>query len=219
MRSETRSSYVVRLASNASFGAIESALGRLRARRVALLFPLGAPVALTNANAWDALHRHCDALDISLALVGGDEALRAAAVAADFVVATSLDLLDLRAERSAPVPAADGARLTLVTPGADAPADDDDDSLPHYVRALLEQDGAYSGPRDHDSALERRLARITRPLADEEIDDLQRRHESFEDGMTLKIRDTSGWDTFHEWLGSARSGLHAIDAPNSNALS
>src|SRR5215470_7063315 len=71
--------------------ALQSALRRVRARQVTLVFPLSRRPAIATASAMQALASFCKQLGKEIAVVGGDELLRALAVTVGFVGATSLE--------------------------------------------------------------------------------------------------------------------------------
>jgi hypothetical protein len=198
---------VVALRPETSAPAIQSSLARVRARQVALVFPLGRRPQLAEANALRALADYCEQERKRVTLIGGDEALRALAVAAGFAVATSLeDALaheekDETARRKSPPDReaweqayarfyAREPRTTLPLPLEGAPALDEP---PDYVRRLLEEDGAYAVPRDGSAPGVQHGGRITRKLAAiAEADASRTAYETREDAMTMAIRGTGG---------------------------
>ncbi len=202
--------YLLRLHANTSATAIQEALACVRRRDIALIFPYGTPAALTSDVDVDALHTlhvYCETLGKDVVIIGGDEDLRAAAVAAGFASATSLDAWKGASGSRFPRPAASlsggeedawPASLSLVSVEPDQEADLDE--LPEYVQQLLGGDHGYTGPRDHDAALEARIAHITRPLDDDDIAVIA--SESYEDGITSTIRGTSGVEKWPDVLGS-----------------
>ena len=216
--------HLLRLRADASIAAIQTVLGRIRPRDIALVFPSGAPVALAgdgNFAALLTLHRFCEALGKDVVIIGGDEALRAAAVASGFASATSLDAWKgasgsrLRRPTSAPARAEDEwpAPLSLVRNELDKEADFD--VLPDYVQQLLEDDEGDPGPHDRDPSLEARIARTTRPLDDDEDDIASIASESYEDGFTAIIRGTSGLE---EWPGALDSAADEEESSDSSTM-
>ncbi len=205
--------YLLRLHANTSATAIQEALACIRRRDIALIFPYGTPAALTSdvdIEVLHTLHLYCETLGKDVVIIGGDEALRAAAVAAGFASATSLDAWKGASGSRFPRPTAslaagDGdawpASLSLVSLEPDQEADFDE--LPEYVQQLLGGDHGYSGPRDRDAALEARIARTTHPLDDDEDDIAIIASESYEDGITSIIRGTSGIEKLPDALGSS----------------
>lgn len=205
--------YLLHLPADTPLSAIQAALGRVRPRDIALIFPYGTPVTLASQvdfTALHSLHAFCETLDKHVVIIGGDEALRAAAVAAGFAAATSLDAWKGASSSRFPRPASppvdeDSEWPTpLALVDIDHDHDIDLDILPEYVQQLLGDGHEYTGPRDHDAALEERIARNTRPLDDE--DDIATiASESYEDGITSTIRGTSGLDSRHDVLGASSS--------------
>src|SRR5579859_4440566 len=81
-----------RLHSAATLRAIAAAIGRTRGHSIAVIFPSTPPPELAEGEeALAALRAHADRLGKHVVVVGGDETLRARAVAAGFPVATSLE--------------------------------------------------------------------------------------------------------------------------------
>lgn len=203
--------YLLRLHANTSATAIQEALACIRRRDIALIFPYSTPAALTgDVDALHTLHLYCETLGKDVVIIGGDEDLRAAAVAAGFASATSLDAWKGASGSRFPRPAASRsvdegdawpASLSLVSEEPDQEADLDE--LPEYVQQLLGGDHGYTGPRDRDAALEARIARITRPLDDDDSDIAVIVSESYEDGITSKIRGTSGIEQRPDAIGSS----------------
>jgi hypothetical protein len=205
--------YLLRLHADTSATAIQEALACIRRRDLALIFPYGTPTALTgdvDADALHTLHLYCETLGKDVVIIGGDEDLRAAAVAAGFASATSLDAWKGASGSRFPRPAASRsvdegdvwpASLSLVSVEPDQEADFDE--LPEYVQQLLGGDDGYIGPRDRDAALEARIARTTHPLDDADGDIAIFASESYEDGITSTIRGTSGIEKCPDVLGAS----------------
>lgn len=190
--------HVLHLRAEASLHAIQATISHTRDKRLALVFPLGTATALAAANALDALHTFSRASATDLAIIGGDETLRAAAVAAGFVVATSLDEWEtgaMEAIRPARRHKRDDdswerPRLWIVgkdDESLDALDHDWDEEPPEYVVELLVSDGVYPGA-DADP-------RAVPPSDDEREDDdeqMRQAAELYEDDMTAHIRRTGG---------------------------
>lgn len=83
--------HVLRVPSDVTPEAVRSALDGVRATRVALALPPGRPSRLGTSEVMQALHSYALVLGKELVIIGGDEHLRAIAVAAGFAAATSLD--------------------------------------------------------------------------------------------------------------------------------
>jgi hypothetical protein len=183
---------ILHIRAEAALPAIETAIQRARARRLALSFPFGRTSAVADSELLTALAERCRSLGIDVAIIGGDETLRANAVAAGFAVATTPDEWDtgtmptVRAARRGQ--RADDAeralpRLSLVIDDDAAAADPYDDEPPPYVIELMVSEGMY--PNSHSDP----------PLGadgaqDEGSDALVASHEHYEEDMTAAIRDT-----------------------------
>lgn len=190
--------HVLHLRAEASLHAIQATISHTRDKRLALVFPLGMATALAAANALDALHTFSRATATDLAIIGGDESLRAAAVSAGFVVATSLDEWETGAmEAVRPVrrhkrPDDNWERphLWIVgkdDEGLDALDHDWDEEPPEYVVELLVSDGVYPGADADPQA-------VPPNESDHEDDDtkMQQAAEIYEDDITAHIRRTGG---------------------------
>ncbi|MGZ3678693.1 MAG: hypothetical protein ACXWQR_09010 [Ktedonobacterales bacterium] len=213
--------YLLQLRADTSLSAIQTALGRVRPRDIALIFPSGMPVALASDADLTALHslqRFCEALDKEVVIIGGDEALRAAAVASGFAAATSLDAWKGASGSRIPRPSSttvdedDEWPTPLSLVDVDAEPEADFDVLPEYVQQLLGDNQDFRGSDDQDDALEGRVARNTHPLDDDEDDTAAFVSESYEDGMTSTIRGTSGIEDWHDVLGSASGEGESSDS-------
>lgn len=196
--------YLLQLRADTSFAAIQTALGRIRRRDIALIFPYGASVALVREAECTALHslqRFCEALGKDVVIIGGDEALRAAAVASGFAAATSLDAWKgASGSRFLRPPSAQADEDDWISPLAlvdiEADQEADFDVLPEYVQQLLGDAQEYTGPRDHDDALQARIAQDAQPLEDDDVASVASEH--YEEGMTSTIRGTSGLESWRD---------------------
>lgn len=213
--------YLLQLRADTSLSAIQTALGQVRPRDIALIFPSGMPVALAcdvELTALHSLQRFCEALDKDVVIIGGDEALRAAAVASGFAAATSLDAWKGASGSRLPRPASTTAdeddewpmSLSLVDVDADQEADFD--VLPEYVQELLGDNQDFRGSDDQVDALEGRIARITHPLDDDEDDTAAFASENYEDGMTSTIRGSSGLEDWHDVVDSSSEEGESSDS-------
>src|SRR5579863_8922884 len=131
--------YAVQMPPDADIARVRAALARLTAQEVALEWPLGAACVLATAGAMRALVEICATLRRDVVIIGGDEALRAHAVAAGFAAATSLAEWEtsrhravkpdkrtgiLGRQRAAQVEQPDAVVPHLVQPDSDHEADD-----------------------------------------------------------------------------------------------
>jgi hypothetical protein len=128
----------LRIPPSADIAFVCGALTRVPAREVALEWPLGACCALAGASEMQTLLDTCAALGKAVIILGGDETLRAHAVAAGFGAATSLGEWETAKQRAVrPRPQTygpDRPRVATGYPGAPAvrilaPADTRED--PH----------------------------------------------------------------------------------------
>jgi hypothetical protein len=182
---------ILHIRAEAALPAIETAIKHARARCLALSFPFGRTSAVADWELLAALAERCRALGIDVAIIGGDETLRANAVSAGFAVATTLDEWDTgampvvrsaRRGRRADDAESEPPRLSLVID--DAAADPYDDEPPPYVIELMVSEGMYSSSHG-DSA-----SSGADGAQDEGGDALLASHEHYEEGMTAAIRDT-----------------------------
>ena len=192
-------SHVIRVPADASTSAIQSALAGAHAREIALSFPLGVPCRVGTVEAMRGLHSHCLALQKDVVILGGDEHLRAVAVAAGFPAATSLAEWVAKPPRVAAVTAPlriwddawDTPPLALVSfedgedPRGD-PFDPFNDVPPGFVLELMARDGRYGAPDESD-------VRPIEPAAEPSAEDtLVAAHERYEEHITRAIRHTGG---------------------------
>src|SRR5260370_30033218 len=146
---------LLHIRAEAALPAIVTAVQRARARRLALSFPVGRTSAVADSELLTALAERCRSLGIDVAIIGGDETLRANAVAAGFAVATTLDEWNTgtmptvraarRGQRPDDVPRA-LPRLSLIIHDDAAAADPYDDEPPPYVRQLKASQRMYPPP-------------------------------------------------------------------------
>lgn len=191
---------VLHIRAQASLFAIQATISHTRAKRLALVFPLGVHTALT-AESLEALASSCRATATDIAIIGGDEELRAGAVAAGFAVATSLDEWEtgtMPAIRSPRLPQIAPRDPTWARPHLQLVGKDESDELdaldpewedqpPEFVVELMEHDGAYPGA---DGA-EQPATTVDDALLDEE-EQLRREAERYEEHITRQIRRTGG---------------------------
>ncbi|SRR5260221_1867867 len=184
---------ILHIRAEAALPAIETAIQRARARRLALSFPFGRTSAVANWELLTALGERCRSLGIDVAIIGGDATLRANAVAAGFAVATTPDEWDTgtmptvraarRGQRADDVERA-LPRLSLVIDDDAAAAYPYDDEPPPYVIELMVSEGMYPDPHSDPATPGADGAQ------DEGGDALLASHEHYEEDMTGAIRDT-----------------------------
>lgn len=191
---------VLHIRAKASLYAIQATISHTRAKRLALVFPLGVATALA-ADALDQLADSCRSSGTDVAIIGGDEALRAASVAAGFAVATTLDEWEtgtMPAIRSARFHRRDPREREWERPQLRLVAKEEDDELdaldpewedepPEFVVELMVKDGVYPGA---DAEATPVAARDEAPEDDEEH--VRREAERYEEDMTGQIRRTGG---------------------------
>lgn len=198
-----------RLHSAANLQAITAAIGRTRARSIAVIFPSTPSPELAEREALPALRAHADRLGKHVVVVGGDETLRARAVAAGFPVATSLEEWQTdEHEALAGWPSAGQheAESVFVLPEPAPSASLPREEMPEYVRRIRDLSGHYTGPLDVEpertgqtGRLPRITPRITMPLPPVELDPdgdtadaVRRAQERREERITRAIRRTGG---------------------------
>jgi len=208
---------VLRFSAQATLAQVTQALRRAPARRLALVFPPGARPTLADEARLATLAEHCARIAKDVTIVGGDELLRASAVAAGLRAARTLE--DWRAVLAAAVPewgrafgpkprGQGGPLLALVPPPAADPAatvewgDDDEFAVdpPEYVREILALHGRESDARGPTDARPSRSypayrARASALALDQDDEEAMRlRSERDEELLTAAIRRTSGLD-------------------------
>ena len=184
---------ILHIRAEAALPAIETAVQRARAKRLALSFPFGRTSAVADWKLLTALAERCRSLGIDVAIIGGDATLRANAVAAGFAVATTLDEWDTgtmpavrAARRGQRADDAESAppRLSLVIDDDAAAADPYDDEPPPYVIELMMSEGMYPDPHGDPAPPSAAGAQ------DEGGDALLVSHEHYEEDITAAIRNT-----------------------------
>lgn len=208
--------HVLRVPSDVTLEALRSALAGVRAARVAVIFPLGQPCGLGNTETIRELHSYALILSKDVVVVGGDEHLRAVAVAAGFAAATSLEeweetqpelrAVTVRGATTRPL-SWELTDLALVrddwfavsSPSAlDYPYTDEP---PSYVKELLAADLTEIG--DGGSVMvdgaDDAAARDAVAASEDELDDDEREaralrdaHEHYEESITATIRQSGG---------------------------
>lgn len=192
-------SHVLHLPATSSLASVRAALACYESCEALLVLPSCGADALCQPEALAALRAFCREQEIDAVFIGGDETLRAFAVAAGFAAATSIDAWQAAAPEESPaafVPpspeewAAADAALAAASgyhPG-DAGSGWHADP-PEYVMRLLDlsAEGGYSGPRDEPTTEE---AERLRADAAASMDPLLRAHYEYEERITATIRDT-----------------------------
>lgn len=194
---------IIPVPARASIAAIRAALAGARGREIALAFPLGIPCVAGTSEAMRELLVLSRALHKDVVILGGDEHLRAVAVAAGFPAATSV------AEWEAATPRPPAMRyprrnddagdhqelppLSLVSRDdaralCDDPFEPFNELPPEFVLELMARDGAYGAP----SADEDREAGIYPDDDATDEDELRAAHERYEERITRAIRHTGG---------------------------
>lgn len=200
-----------------------TALAHVSALEIALVFPLGATCALAEPAELEALRERCDALGVRAIIIGGDETLRARAVAAGFAAATTMEEWDTSSHKAVHPSQRSwgprvGRRSNAGLPSAgmrmlgDKRSHDEEDvgdlyepigeDPPGYVADLIAGDQELSPPRRHAEVptVPLRRGRATRKLADSlrelarERDALERAHQAYEEQITATIRTSAGMD-------------------------
>jgi hypothetical protein len=215
--------YTIQCDTGTPIDAIQAALARAPADEVALTFPLGVACAFADAAELEALWAHCQALGMRVVVIGGDQALRAHAVAAGFAAATSVDEWETVKHRAVrrhrrslgpqlqkrpeEEPAAVDIRVvrgggTIAEEGAGDLYDLVGEDPPGYVADLVASDETLA-PVERQSQIPtiplqrgritRRLEELRREAAAAEA--LDRAQQEYEDQITRTIRTTSATDT------------------------
>ena len=187
--------HVLHLPATSSLADVRAALAHYESCEALLIFPPSAAVELAQLDALAALRAFCREQEIDAVFVGGDETLRAVAVAAGFAAATSIDAWEASAPETQPglaQPLAEAwaaADAALVAASTRHPGDSGSGwhaDPPEYVMRLLGAEGGYAGPRDDLTPEE--AERL--PAEDDATDPLLRVHHDYEERITATIRDT-----------------------------
>lgn len=187
---------VLQLPATSSLASVRAALARYESCEALLVFSPSAAVAeLARLDAMAALRAFCREQEIEAVFIGGDETLRAVAVAAGFAAATSIDAW-VASEPQTLVASVDPspeewavADAALVAASAQRPGDSGSGwhaDPPDYVMRLLGAEGGYAGPRDDLTPQE--AERLT--AEDSATDPLLRAHHDYEERITATIRVT-----------------------------
>lgn len=188
--------HVLHLPATSSLASVRAALARYESCEALLVFPPSvAVVELARMDALAALRAFCREQEIEAVFIGGDETLRAVAVAVGFAAATSIGAWEA-SEPQTPVASVDpspeewaAADAALVAASAQRPGDSGSGwhaDPPDYVLRLLGAEGGYGGPRDELTPQEaERLA-----TEDDATDPLLRAHHDYEERITATIRVT-----------------------------
>lgn len=173
---------------------IEGALIRVRGTFAALVFPAGAACRLAEDEQLRTLRGLCRALGKHVAIIGGDEELRACAVAAGFAAATSLEAWEPAREVPPSEALSTARRAEWATADATFVAERGlhhretswTADPPDYVLWLLRREGTYPGPREADES-----AATTAGEDDgSPSDPLLAAHWCYEEHITATIRAT-----------------------------
>lgn len=201
--------HVLRVPSDVTLDALQSALAGARPATVAVVFPMGRPCRLAQTETMRSFHAYTTALGKNVVIIGGDEHLRAVAVASGFAAATSLEeweetqpelrAVTQRGKQTRPL--WELTDLTLVSddwfavslPGAlDYPYTDEP---PPYVKALLTTGASESDVDDVNDGAHPEMAAASADEYDDDEQDaraLREAHEHYEDHITTAIRASGG---------------------------
>lgn len=177
-----------------SLADVRAALARYESGEARLIFPPSAAAELARLDVLAALRAFCREQEIEAVFIGGDETLRAVAVAAGFAAATSIDAWEASAPETqvafAQPSAEEWAEADAALVGASTRHPGDSGSgwhadPPEYVMRLLGVEGGYGGPRDELTPQE-----AERLPHDDATDPLLRAHYDYEERITATIRDT-----------------------------
>lgn len=212
--------YTIQLEATASDEAVRAAVARAPRGEVALVFPWGQRCALGEAGQLEALYEACAGQDVQLVIVGGDQQLRAQAVAAGFAAATSLEEWETskhravrgrrestrqrEREREQAGWGAPEMRLVAIVPAEDAAEQDgqdlytlDGEDPPDYVADLVAQERGEEDDERHATVptVPLQRGRATRVLSEtlrdrREAEALERAHQLFEERLTETIRQS-----------------------------
>jgi hypothetical protein len=210
--------HLVRLRAGARAEEAQRALERAPVSDVAVILPLGVPVALAQGDELRQLAEFCQAQGKRIVLVGGDQALRAQAVAECLAAATSLDEWETSKQREGnPMRRLLGlgrGRVTRELPELTLPPDlrpaaepEDASDLyaigggdpPTYVADIVAEDEALADPDRHSQVPTIPLKRSRRDQRREaaererrEAEAIARATQRHEDHLTGAIRSGAG---------------------------
>jgi hypothetical protein len=225
--------YTIHLEATASGETARVAVARAPQGEVALVFPWGQPCTLCDAPQLEALYEVCAARGVLPIIVGGNQQLRAQAVAAGFAAATSLEEWEtakhraIRARLEAVVARRRGREaldpteptMRLVAAGRSAVAEQDAEDLytlvgedpPAYVADLLAHErSARVEWHEKEPTVPLQRGRQTGVLSEtlrdrQEAEALERMHQLFEEHLTETIRRTTGPLTLPDENGNGRT--------------
>lgn len=189
--------YILHFSQTTTAGEVLAALKRTPDTVCAAVFPSGQGCRIADEGEMATLSAYCSERTLAVTIIGGDASLRARAVAAHFVAATSLDEWDVLDEPEDVV--AYGRReLALFTVLPELIADDTQglyDPLhndpPEYVREL--QAAHATGELGDIAHVTRTLpSLIQHATEDAQAEALRRACERYEERITARIRRTSG---------------------------
>jgi hypothetical protein len=216
--------HLVRLDARARAAQVRKALERAPESDMAVILPLGGASALAEGDELRQLAGYCQAAGKQVVLIGGDEALRARAVAEGFAAATSLEEWETAKQRAVhPVRRLLGlgrGRITRELPELVLPPDlrpasavptraEDSGELyaigggdpPEYVTEIVADDGALTDPDRHSQVPTiplRHSRRAQRQAAAQrerhEAEAITRTSLHYEDQVTSAIRSGAGAD-------------------------
>jgi hypothetical protein len=214
--------HLVRMGAGARAAEVRRALARAPEDDVAVILPLGVPAALAGGEELAQLAGYCLAQGKRIVLIGGDETLRARAVAEGFAAATSVDewetsehraihsvrrLLGMRRGRvTRELP--DLPRLPDLRPAGAAPAGAEDSGElyaigggdpPEYVTDIVTEDGTLTDPDRHAQVptiplhSSRRTHRLEAARRErQEAEAITRTSQQYEEQVTSAIRSGAG---------------------------
>jgi hypothetical protein len=203
---------VLRFKADTPVTRVSAALARTPARKVALVFPLGASVTIADAAALASLSARTAKSHKSVTIVGGDTHLRACAITAGFAAATTIE--DWRAageDLASEISGAYTPALTLLD-GASAPcaraAHTPDDNAtweldpPPYIARLLAPEAQVEGHVFVAADSSGRLRALPPPSDAAAYLAALRASERHEEDISDAIRETSGFK-MEEWESPA----------------
>jgi hypothetical protein len=214
--------YTIHLEATANGETVRAVVARAPQGELALIFPWGRRCALSDGHQLEALYDLCAARGVLLVIVGGDQQLRAHAVAAGFAAATSIEEWEtskhraIRARRE-PVASRRHGRDDMgwtnpamrVVAARRREADEredlytlDGEDPPAYIADLLARErltqledhaNVPTIPLQHGLQRGRPTRVLNETIRDwEEAEALERMHQLFEERLTETIRRTTG---------------------------